>query len=354
MLETRMTELFGIEHPIMLAGMNWVTEPTLVSAVCNAGGLGILAIAQYTPEQTRQNIRKIRELTDKPFGINQTLTAPDAKEKIEIAVQEKIPVINYSLGKPWFIDHVHAYGGKVIGTVAIPKHAEKSAQLGCDAIVITGHEAAAHGADATSLVLIPIVANQVDVPIIAAGGFYNGRGLAAALALGADGISMGTRFIATKECLVHSNVKNLCLEATEQDTLYDNVFDGTLGRVLKTKESVAMTRKGFPFFEAIKGALLMKRVLQLSFGKFIGLSIEMMRDEEGSSIWRQARMAACTMKHMKAIKEGNVDQGILFAGQSCGGINDIPNCQELIERIVLEAEETLEATNARKVKMDRK
>jgi len=348
MFKTRMTEMFGIEHPIMLAGMNWITEPKLVSAVCNAGGLGILATARCTPQETRENIRQIREMTDKPFGINQILVGPGATENIEIAIEEKVPFINYSLGKPWFVDDVHAYGGKVIGTIAIARHASRAVQLGCDALVVTGHEAAAHGAAATSMVLIPLVARMVDVPLIAAGGFYDGRGLAAALALGADGISMGSRFMVVKESMVHENFKQLCLQATEQDTLYDNVFDGMDGRVLKTKEAEAMTKRGFPLVDSIKGALLVKKLFKMSFLKFVELSFEMMRAEEGHPLLVLARQAVGNMKHMKALKEGDVEEGILFAGQCCGGINDIPSVQGLIDRIIEEAESTLERVNALK------
>ena len=341
MLRTKMTELFGIQHPIMLAGMNWITEPKLVSAVCNAGGLGILAIARCNPKETRENIKQVRDMTDKPFGINQFLIGPGAKENIAVAIEEKVPIINYSLGKPWFVNDVHAYGGKVMGTIAIAKHAAKAVQLGCDALVITGHEAAAHGAAATSMVLIPIVASMVKVPLIAAGGFYDGRGLAAALALGADGISMGSRFMLVKESMVHENFKKLCLEATEQDTLYSNVFDGMDGRVLKTKEAEAMMKKGFPLIEAFKGALLVKKLMSLSFAKFLGVSIEMLRAEEGNPLWVLARQAVGNMKHLKALNEGDVKGGILFAGQCCGGIADIPSTKELIDRVITEAEATL-------------
>lgn len=344
MFKTRMTELFGIKHPIMLAGMNWITEPELVSTVCNAGGLGIFATASCTPEETRQNIRKIRELTDKPFGINQILIGPGAQENIQVAIEEKVPVINYSLGKPWFIEQVHSYGGKVLGTTAIARHAVRAAQLGCDAVVITGHEAAAHGADATSLVLIPIVARQVKIPIIAAGGFYDGRGLAAALVLGADGISMGSRFMLTKESNVHDKFKQLCLQATEQDTLYSDRFDGMPGRALKTEASEAMMKSGFPLVEAVQGALEIKRLLKLSLWKFIGLSFQIMRAEEGSPLWVQARQAVSARRSMKAIYEGDMEEGFLFAGQDCGGISDLPSVKELIDRIITEAEEALEAT----------
>ena len=348
MFKTRMTEMFGVQHPIMLAGMNWITEPKLISAVCNAGGLGIFATARCTPEETRENIKQIRDMTDKPFGVNQHLVAPGAKENIEIAIEEKVPFINYSLGKPSFVNDVHAYGGKVIGTIAIAKHATRAVQLGCDALVVTGNEAAAHGAAATSMVLMPLVASMVDVPLIAAGGFYNGQGLAAALALGADGISMGSRFMVVKESMVHDNFKQLCLQATEQDTLYGNVFDGMDGRVLKTKEAEAMMKRGFPIVESIKGALLVKKLFNMSFAKFVGLSIEMVRAEEGHPLRVLARQAVGNMKHMKALNEGDVEGGILFAGQCCGGIKDIPTTKELVDRIIAEAETTLERLNAMK------
>ena len=348
MLKTRMTEMFGIEHPVMLAGMNWITEPKLVSAVCNAGGLGILAIARCTPKETRDLIRQIKDMTDKPFGINQILIGPGARENLEAAIGDKVPIINYSLGKPWFVDAVHAYGGKVIGTIAIAKHAAKAVQVGCDALVVTGHEAAGHGAAATSMVLIPIVAGMVKVPLIAAGGFYDGRGLAAALSLGADGISMGSRFMVVRESMVHDNFKRLCIEATEQDTLYDTVFDGLEGRVLKTKEALAMTKRGFPVVEAFKGALLVKKLMNLSWSKFAAISLEMLRAEEGHPLMVLARQAVGNMKHLKAINEGDVEGGILFAGQCCGGIMDNPTTEELINRIIAEAEAVLSKLNSLK------
>lgn len=345
MLKTRMTQLFGIQHPVMLAGMNWITEPKLVSAVCNAGGLGILAIARCNPDETRESIRQVRDLTDKPFGINQILIGPGAKENIAVAIEEKVPIINYSLGKPWFVNDVHAYGGKVVGTIAVAKHAAKAEQLGCDALIITGHEAAAHGAAATSMVLIPLVASMVKIPLIAAGGFCDGRGLAAALALGADGISMGSRFMVVKESMVHDNFKKLCMEATEQDTLYSNVFDGMDGRVLKTKEAEAMMKRGFPLIEAFRGALLVKKLMNLSFTKFLGATVEMLRAEDGHPLWVLARQAVGNMKHLKALNEGDVEGGILFAGQCCGGITDNPTTKELIERVVAEAEKTIAKLN---------
>lgn len=338
--------MLGIKHPIMLAGMNWITTPKLVAAVCNAGGLGIFATAASTPEETRKNIREIRKLTDKPFGINQILIGPGAKDNIAIAIEEKVPIINYSLGKPWFVDQVHAYGGKVMGTIAIARHAVRAAQLGCDMLVVTGHEAAAHGDVATSMILIPLVASQTKIPLIAAGGFYDGRGLAAALVLGADAVSMGTRFIVTQESNVHDNFKKLVMQATEQDTLYGDVFDGLPGRVLKSPGAEAMMKAGFPMFQSVRSALEVKRILNLSFQKFVGLSWTMMKSPEGKNLLIQARSAHGAIRHLKAINEGDQEEGFLFAGQSVGGIQDSPACKELVDRIVLEAEKSLKVVGA--------
>ncbi len=343
MLKTRFTEMLGIHHPIMLAGMNWITTPRIVSAVCNAGGLGILATAASTPEETRKQIREIRSLTDKPFGINQILIGPGAKDNISAAIEEKVPIINYSLGKPWFVDQVHAYGGKVMGTIAVARHAVRAAQLGCNLLVVTGHEAAAHGDVATSLVLVPLVASLVKVPLIAAGGFYDGRGLAAALLLGADGISMGTRFIVTRESNVHDNFKKLILKASEQDTLYGDVFDGLPGRALKSPGAESIMKSGLSLSQSMKSALEVKRILNLSFSKFMALSWSMMKSEEGKNLLMQARQANGAVRHLKAIKDGDEKEGFLFAGQCVGGIQDVPSCQDLIARIVDEAEKRMEA-----------
>jgi enoyl-[acyl-carrier protein] reductase II len=339
MIKTKMTELFGCKHPIMLAGMNWITTPKLVAAVCNAGGLGIFATARCTPEEARKNIREIKELTDKPFGINQILMFGQiSKDTIQVAIEEKVPVINYTLGKPWFIDQVHAYGGKVLGTTATVKHAVKAAQLGCDAIVVTGLEAAAHGEEATTLVLLPIVASKVSIPIISAGGYQNGGGLIAALALGASGISLGTRLAMTQESPVHDNFKQYCLKATENDTLRSDRFDGLPSRMLKTPVTERLAKSKFPLAEAMRGALQIKQMLNLSWGQFIGMSVKMMTAEESHPIWTQARQAASSYRALKGIYDGDMKEGIFIAGQVVGACDDLPSVQVLIDRIMDEAE----------------
>jgi len=355
MFKTRFTDRFGVRHPIMMAGMNWVTEPNLVASVCNAGGLGILATARFgTKEEMRRNIREIRELTDKPFGINQILIGPGAKEGIEVAIEEKVPVLNYTLGRPWFIDQVHEYGGKIIGTTATVRHAVRAEELGCDAIVVTGYEAAAHGHVATSLVLISAVEKKVKIPIIAAGGYHDGRGLAAALALRADAISMGTRLSLTKESILHETMKQLCLRANVEDTLYSDRFDGMPGRVLKTRAAELFMKGKFPLIEALQGAWEVKKLLGLSLWQFMNMSLQMMRADEGSfsggrSLWSQARQAVGFRRQTLGIYEGNVDEGMVFEGQCVGAIDDLPSVKELIDRIISEAEDTVRGMQAKLV-----
>src|SRR4030043_2358264 len=172
-MKTRITELLRIKHPIMLAGMAFVSLPKLVAALSNAGGIGMLNSVVYTPNQMKDVIREVKSLQDKPFGVNTTLIFPNAKENIEIALEEKIPIINFALGKgDWIIKAAHEYGGKVLATVAIQKHARRAEMDGADALVVKGHEAAAHGADVGSLVLILSVSRQSNFSDIHAGGVW--------------------------------------------------------------------------------------------------------------------------------------------------------------------------------------
>ncbi len=346
-MKTRITELFGIKHPIMLAGASWLTEPKLVSAVSNAGGLGILAIGPLNPEEVRKAIREIKERTDKPFGIEQSLIHPRAAENLEVAFEEKVPIINYALGRPWFIERVHEYGGKVIGTVALVRHAIRAQELGVDALSVTGFEAAAHGAEPTSMVLIPLVASAVKIPFVAAGGFFDGRGLAAALALGADAISMGTRFGVTKECILHENVKQAFIKATDLDTIYSERFDGMGGRALKSRGAEAIARgKGSLLIKRLSGVFHVKKMLGLSWWDIIRYGLTKRTYDIGSegtiTIWQQLigsfSFAGAIIGQKKAIYDGDLDLGFTFAGQSMGGIHDIPSVQELVERMVAEAE----------------
>jgi len=337
-MKTKMTELLGIEYPIMLAGMAHVAVPKLVAAVSNAGGLGMLNPVIYTPEGTREAIREVRSLTDKPFAVNITLLLPGARENAVVALEEKVPVINYSLGRAdWIINAAHEYGGKVLGTVVMQRHARRSELDGADFLIVTGHEAAAHGGDISSLVLLPLARTWVNIPIIAAGGFSDGKGLAAALALGAEGISMGTRFMLTQESPTHDDFKQLCLQAAAEDTIYSDRVDGLPGRFLKTKMAEIMTRQAVVSpIKALSEAREISRMLKVPMWKlfFSGLKTR--------SITGLARQAVGTSSLQTAVEQGDVARGILPVGQITGIINELPTCKEVIDLTVAEAEKVLE------------
>lgn len=354
-MKTRMTEIFGIKHPIMLAGMNWLTTPKLVAAVSNAGALGVLAGVQYSPDNLRKAIQQIRTLTDKPFGVNLTLgvgSGPLAK----VVVEEKVPVMNYSLGRPPeiapLIQAVHAYGGKVIGTIALVRHAQRSVQLGADVIVITGYEAASHSGNVGALVLVPQVVEAVKVPCIGAGGYADGKGLAAALALGAEGISMGTRLAATKEAEVADAIKEVWVKSTEEDTVIDPVFDGINCRVLRNKAAEdLLQKKGIPLFDAMSAGLLMKKELDMGWGQLIKTA-NSLRKSRAEAVGGGMKGLASAMRFAvgsnlfrKATTDGDPVNGILMMGQTVGRIHDIPTVQEVIDRTVAEAKEILARMN---------
>lgn len=337
-MKTRMTEMLGIRYPIMNSGMSFISEPMLAAAVSNAGGLGILATGPYSPKQTQEAIREVRRFTDKPFGCNVTLLLPNAKEKVMVCLEEKVPVLNWSLGKAdWIIKAVHAYGGKALGTVVLLKHALAAERDGADGLIVTGHEAAAHGGDVTSLVLIPTVARKVTIPIIAAGGFATGRGLAAALLLGAEGVSIGTRFALTKESPVHQKMKSLCFKAAETDTIYSDKFDGMYSRVLKTKNAEIMSKKiGFNPFKALKSAMVIKEMLDVPLWKLI------LRGLRSSTVSNLARQGASTLSLKRAIEDGDEKRGFLVIGQVIGMIEKDMTVKDVIDSMVAEATQSLE------------
>lgn len=349
-MKTRMTELFGIKYPIMLSGMNWLTTPKLAAAVSNAGGLGILAGSHYDTEGIKKAIKEIRELTDKPFGINLTL-GMGTRALVPAVIEEKVPVVNYALGRPPeiqpLIQGVHAYGGKIIGTIALLRHALRSEQLGADMLVITGYEAASHSGNVGALVLVPTITSAVKIPCIGAGGYTDGKGLVAALALGAEGIAMGTRLAATKEAEVPQSIKDTWLKATEEDTVIDPAFDGINCRVLRNKKAdEMMVKKGIPLVDTFSAAMFMKRELKLSYGDLIRNVRALRRQEIGLGSARRnmasvMRFAVGSRLFRKATIDGDAQEGLLMMGQGAGRVKDIPTVAELIERTVREAEQIM-------------
>ena len=338
-MQTRITELFGIEHPIVLPGMSWISTPELVAAVCNAGGLGILASGPLSQQQTRQAITRIRELTDKPFGIGITLMMPGAKENAKVALELEVPVINFSLGKgDWLVEGAKRYGGKVIATVVTEKHALAAQKSGVDALMVTGHEAAAHGGKVTSLCLIPNIADIVDIPIIAAGGFGDSRGLVAALALGADAIAMGSRFATSFESPVHQNVKSTVVEKRVEDTIYSKNFDGLYARVMKTPAAERATKKPMNFMVATFKSFKAAKMVDMPLYKLLlGLVAQF------DKIKLLSLFGAATEKLEAATIKGDLENGVQFIGQSQGVIHDIKSVDEIIHDVVSDAKKHIEA-----------
>jgi len=335
-MNTRITALLGIAHPIILSGMSWISLPALVAAVSNAGGLGILATGPLDPDQTRQSIREIRRLTDKPFGANASLMLPGGSQNAGVLIEEKVPVVNYALGKgDWLTKEVHAYGGKVLATVTNLRHAESAQAGGADAVIATGNEAAGHGEAVTTFLLIPSFVDKLTIPVIAAGGIADGRGLAAALALGAEGVAMGSRFMTTRESAVHADIKRLSIEKDVYDTLYSRRFDGLWCRIMDTDGARKALRQGLNLPAAFFNARAIADQLRLPFWKlFVGVI---------ASGWKNARQLAFFANAYKAIRiateGGDVTKGMIPVGQTTGLIHDEPPVADLIERIVAEARE---------------
>ena len=334
-ISTRITDLFECEHPIILPGMSWISTPQLVAAVSNAGGLGILATGPLNADETRASIREIRSLTDKPFGVGATLLMPGATENARVALEEKVPVVNVSLGKAdWIREGLDGYGGKLLATVTNRKHASAAIQSGADALMATGHEAAAHGGDVTSLVLVPSLAQAFpETPIVAAGGFATGGALNAALSLGADGVAMGTRLATTQESPLATTMKEAICASGEAQTLYGSNFDGIPARVLETPMSRKLMESR-PWLPVIVGrAFAASRNMGIPLWKVLpGL---MTRFDQMFAV---AQFGAATSAIQAATVDGDAEQGVQFVGQCQGLIHDVPSVQALFDAIVEESE----------------
>ena len=308
-MKTEITKLLGIRYPIIQGGMAWVAEYHLASAVSNAGGLGLIGAANAPADWVRDQVRKMKELTDKPFGVNIMLMSPSADEVAKVMVEEKVPVVTTGAGNPEkYIGMWKEAGIKVIPVVASVAMAKRMERAGADAVVAEGSEAGGHIGETTTMVLVPQIADAVQIPVIAAGGIADGRGIAAAFMLGAKGVQMGTHFVVTDECQVHENYKERILRAKDIDTRVTGRSTGHPVRALRNE----MTR----------------RYLELE-GK--GASFE--------------ELELLTLGGLrKAVVEGDVKTGIVMAGQSAGMVKESMSCRALIEKLAAEAEELLKGT----------
>jgi len=352
LMKTRITELLGIQYPIIQSAMNYVAYPPLVAAVSNAGGLGILGAASMTPDDLRENIKQIKELTDKPFGVNFLPYHPQADEVQSILVEELIPVASYGRGDPErIVARTRSHGVINMPTIGAVRHALKTEGYGVDALICQGLEGGGHASYVATTVLLPLVVDAVKIPVVAAGGFCDAGGLVAALAMGAEGIAMGTRFATSKESPVPDHIKQMYLKASEDNTVITPYITGTRCRGLRNKLTDLMEseRQGLPMIRTMRGLLEMRRSFNVPWWKLVGSAIKMKQAYEitmsGMGELAHATFGRDRMIH--GLIEGDGEMGFMPSGQVCGRLNDIPTCKELIERIVYGAEEVLDRVGAR-------
>jgi nitronate monooxygenase len=312
-MHTRITKLFGIKHPIIQGGMHFVGRAELAAAVSNAGGLGIITgLTQKTPERLREEIARCRTMTEEPFGVNLTflpaVTPPDYPGFVRVIIEERVPIVETAGNNPQqWLPALKEAGIKVIHKCTSVRHSLKAERIGCDAVSVDGFECGGHPGedDIPNMILLPRAADELTIPFVASGGMADGRSLVAALAMGADGINMGTRFIATKEAPVHDNVKQAIVAASELDTRLimrplrntERVLrNGAVDRLLEKEKALGPNLK----FEDI-------------FGEVAGVYPRVMQD-------------------------GDLDAGAWSCGMVVGLIDDVPTCRELIDRVMAQAE----------------
>lgn len=347
-LRTPLTELVGIEHPVVQTGMGWVAGARLVSATSNAGGLGILASATMTIDELATAIAKVKAATDKPFGVNIRADAADAGDRVDLMIREGVKVASFALApKQELIARLKAAGSVVVPSVGAAKHARKVASWGADAVIVQGGEGGGHTGPVATTLLLPSVLDAVDIPVVAAGGFFDGRGLAAALSYGAAGVAMGTRFLLTSDSTVPDAIKQRYLQAALDGTVVSTRVDGMPHRVLRTGlvEKLESGSRVRGFTAAIANAAKFKKMSRMTWASMLRDGLAMRHGKDLT--WSQVLMAANTPMLLKAgLVEGNTEAGVLASGQVAGIIDDLPSCAELVETIVGDAVKHLQAAAA--------
>ncbi|OAK51365.1 nitronate monooxygenase family protein [Rhodococcoides kyotonense] len=347
-LSTPLTELVGVRHPIVQTGMGWVAGPSLVAATADAGGLGILASATMTYDELAAAIAKTRRATSCPFGVNIRADATDARQRVDLLIREGVRVASFALApRPDLIATLKEAGVVVIPSVGAAKHARKVAQWGADAVVVQGGEGGGHTGPVATTLLLPSVLDAVDIPVVAAGGFFDGRGLAAALSYGAAGVAMGTRFLLTQESTVPDAVKRKYLESGLDGTVVSTRVDGMPHRVLRTPlvESLENGSHATGFVNAVRSAVRFRKMTGMSLRAMVRDGVEMRRSRDLS--WAQVLMAANTPMMLKSgLVQGDTDAGVLASGQVVGVLDDVPTVEQLIEHIVHDAVAAIERLGA--------
>ncbi|MCX4677992.1 nitronate monooxygenase [Streptomyces sp. NBC_01433] len=338
-MRTALTELVGVKYPIVQTGMGWVAGPRLVTATAEAGALGILASATMTVEQLRAAVLEVKSRTDAPFGVNLRADAGDARERVRIIIDEGVRVASFALAPSReLIAELKDAGVVVVPSIGARRHAEKVAAWGADAVIVQGGEGGGHTGEVATTVLLPQVVDAVDIPVIAAGGFHDGRGLIAALAYGAAGIAMGTRFLLTSDSTVPDAVKARYLAAGVKDITVTTAVDGLPHRMLRTEMVAALERAGRvrALTQAVRRASGFRRISGLSWPRMLR---EGLATKHGKDLtWSQVLLAANTPMLLKAsMVDGRTDLGIMASGQIAGLIEDLPSVAELVTRVMKEA-----------------
>ncbi len=342
-LRTAACELFGVRYPIVQTGMGWVSGPELTAATANAGGLGILASATMSYPELAAAIDRTRELTSHPFGVNLRADAADAARRVDLLIGAEVKVASFALApRPEMIARLKEAGVVVVPSVGARRHAEKVAAWGADAVVVQGGEGGGHTGQVATSILLPQVADAVGIPVIAAGGFFDGRGLAAALCYGAAGIAMGTRFLLTSDSKVPDAVKRLYLEASVGDTVVTDALDGVPQRLLRTEVTRRLAAQGRAarLARSVRSAASFRR-LTGSTWRDLGREGLAMHREHGLPAGQVLLAAAAPAMLRAALVEGRPEYGVMATGQVTGVIDDLPSCAELIERIVAQAQAVL-------------
>ena len=342
-LRTRACELFGVEYPTVQTGMGWVAGARLTSATSAAGGLGILASATMTTTQLQDAIREVTERTNKPFGVNLRSDQPDIDDRIDLLIRAEVKVASFAQAPgEKLIKKLKDAGVITMPTVGARRHAEKVAEWGVDAVIAQGAEGGGHTGTVPTSLLLPAVCDAVDIPVIAAGGFQDGRGLVAALAWGASGVAMGTRFLLTKESTVPDAIKQIYLETPVTGTVVTKAIDGHPQRVIRTEvvDHLEGASKVTALPRALRNALAFRKLTGTSMQALIQEGLAMRKSQELT--WSQLAMAAnAPMLTKAAMVDGKTEVGILPTGQVVGTIDELPTVAELIERIMTEADTTL-------------
>nr|WP_221634110.1 nitronate monooxygenase [Nocardioides luti] len=343
MLRTPLTDLTGVRHPVVQTGMGWVSGPRLVSGTANAGGLGLLASATMSLEELEHAIVEVRSRTDAPFGVNLRADAGDAVDRCDLLIRHGVKVASFALApKQDLIKRLKDHGIVVMPSIGAARHAEKVAAWGADAVMVQGGEGGGHTGPVPTTLLLPTVLDAVDIPVVAAGGFFDGRGLAAALSYGAAGVGMGTRFLLTRDSAVPDAVKELYLARGLTDTVVTAKVDGMPHRMLRT-DLVEEIEEGSALRRLVPTA---RRTLEFKRTSGMGW-LDLARD--GRSMRRtqgrtlaQMTLAANTPTMLKAgLVDGDTTAGVLASGQVVGVIDDLPSCEELIDRVVTRAADEL-------------